>query len=370
MNIKNNASAGSPTSEFIEAGSASYKPLISIIAPALNEEAIIKNNLESICIYLNTLKEKYEWEVIVINDGSTDSTGEIAERFAETRDNVHVFHHVTNFGLGQAFKFAFSKCRGDYIITLDIDLSYSLEHIGRLLDTITTSKAKLVLASPYMREGSISNVPLMRKYLSISANKFLALFAHGHLSTLTCMVRAYDGDFIRSLNLRSLGMEVMPETIYKAMIMRARIVQIPAHLDWGLQNNEGKKRSSSMKVFRHIFSTLLSGFIFRPFMFFILPGILFLLFAMHTNFWSIMHFFDAFSSLANSAEPDKISAALSKAYAKHPYTYIVGLLSLMLSIQLIGLGVQALQNKNYFEELFHLGSRITRLEQEKNNYKD
>lgn len=359
----------SPTSEFVQSGAASYKPLVSLVAPALNEESILEKNLGVLCDYMQSLEEQYDWEIIIINDGSTDRTGDIAEAFSASRDNVNVYHHVTNFGLGQAFKFAFTKCKGDYIITLDIDLSYSPDHIERLLTKIQETKAKLVLASPYMEGGSISNVPFVRKTLSILANKFLSVFAHGHLSTLTCMVRVHDGKFIRSLNLRALGMEVMPETIYKAMVMRARIVQIPAHLDWGMQNAAGKTRTSSMKVFRHIFSTLLSGFIFRPFMFFILPGLFLLLFAAHTNFWSIMHFFDAYAALPPDAGPDKISAALSRAYDEFPYTYIVGLLSLMLSIQLIGLGIQALQNKNYFEELFHLGSRIARLEEEvrKNN---
>jgi len=260
-------------SEFIDSKAQQYKPLVSIITPAFNEEAIIKKNIKALCDYMDGLENQYRWELIIINDGSTDKTGDIAEELSSKSKNIRVYHHVTNFGLGQALKFAFNKCKGDFIITMDIDLSYGPEHIEKLLNKISATKAKLVLASPYMHEGTIKNVPFMRKYLSIIANKFLSIVAHGHLSTLTCMVRAYDGPYIRSLNLRSLGMEVMPETIYKSMILRARIVQIPAHLDWGLQNVEGKSRTSSMKVFRHILSTLLSGFIFRPFMFFILPGL-------------------------------------------------------------------------------------------------
>jgi len=363
--ISETEKVSSPTSEFVQSGSASYKPLVSIILPALNEEAIIIKNLDILYDYIKTLESDYAFEFIIINDGSTDSTGELAESYAKSKSNVFVYHHVTNFGLGQAFKFAFSKSTGDYVITLDIDLSYSPEHIKHLLDKITKTKAKLVLASPYMQGGTINNVPTMRKILSIAANKFLSLFAHGHLSTLTCMVRAYDGKYIRSVVHRSLGMEVMPETVYKSMILRAKIEQIPADLDWGMQNKAGPKRRSSMKVFRHIFSTLLSGFIFRPFMFFVFPGLLLLVFSLHTNFWAFMHFFDAYFALSDiPGVAEKISSALATAYDKYPYTYMVGLLSMMLSIQLIGTGIQTLQSKNYFEELFHLGSRIYQLEQE------
>ena len=361
----NNIGYSSPANEFVQMDEKTYKPLVSLVIPALNEDAIVENHLNILIDYMSKLESKYNWEIIFIDDGSTDKTGDIAEKFAEKLTNFHVFHHITNFGLGQAFKFAFSECKGDYVITLDIDLSYSADHIERLLEKIETTKAKVVLASPYMEDGEISNVPFIRKTFSVWANRFLSLVAHGHLSTLTCMVRAYDGRFVRSLNLRSIGMEVMPEIIYKTMILRGRIEQIPAHLDWGMQNEAGPKRKSSMRVYKHIISTLLSGFIFRPFMFFILPGVLLLIFSLYTNFWAIMHFFSVYLTLPQSIGAEKISTALSTAYSQYPYTYIVGLLSLMLAVQLIGLGMQALQSKNYYEEIFHLTSRIYRLEKER-----
>ena len=73
------------------------------------------------------------------------------------------------------------------------------------------------------------------------------------------MVRVYDGRFLRSLNLRSKGMEVMPEIIYKARMLNARIEEIPAHLDWGLLK-EAPQRRSSMKLWRHTLSVIMSAF--------------------------------------------------------------------------------------------------------------
>lgn len=347
--------------QLAETGKPPRKPLVSLVVPALNEATIVQQNLLRLCEYMRSLEAQYDWEIVFINDGSRDDTGELAEAFARKRKNVRVFHHITNFGLGQAFKFAFRHCRGDYIVTLDVDLSYEPEHIGRLLEKIRTTRAKIVLASPYMQGGRISNVPRLRRILSIWANRFLSLFAHGHLSTLTCMVRAHDGDFVRSLNLRATGMEVMPEMIYKAMILRARIEQIPAHLNWGAAQGAPRRRSS-MRILRQIFSTLLSGFLFRPFMFFIAPGLLLLTFSLYVNTWMFIHFFEQYFDPALAIGPggDRISAALAGAYELYPYTFIVGLLSLMLSIQVISLGIMALQSKNYFEEIFHLASGILR----------
>lgn len=333
---------------------------LSLVLPVFNEEVILEEHLALLIEYLESSSASIpDWEILIVNDGSADKSGEIAERLAKSRDNIRVIHHKRNYGLGQALNFGISKTRGRNIVTMDIDLSYSPDHIGRLLEALESTHAKLVLASPYMKGGSISNVPWLRRTLSIGANWFLSTVAHGGLSTLTCMVRAYDGEFARSMVLRATGMEVMPETIYKSMILRAGIEQIPAHLDWGRQVKH-VGRTSSMRIARHMLATVLSGFVFRPFMFFILPGLLLLAFAGWVNFWMVMHFFDALAVVPPDAATDSISWAVAEAYRVYPHTFIVGLLTLMLSVQLISLGILALQSKSYFEEIYYLGATLAR----------
>ncbi len=224
-----------------------YKPLVSLVVSAYNEAPIVEKNLATLCQYMGSLDDEYRWEMIFINDGSTDKTGELAEAFARTKNNIHVLHHMMNLGLGQALKLAFDQSRGDYIVTFDIDLSYSPDHIRTLLTRIRQTRAQIVVASPYMKGGKISHVPWLRRILSVWANRFLSSAAKGDLSTLTGMVRVYDGRFLRGLNLRSTGMEVNTEIIYKAMMLRAGIDEIPGHLDWGLRKSKGVKRRSSMK---------------------------------------------------------------------------------------------------------------------------
>lgn len=342
-----------------DASDSSQMPLVSLVVPAYNEAAIVQKNLATLCDYMESLEEEYRWEVIFINDGSTDATGELAAAFAKTRDNVHVFHHRKNFGVGQAFKLAFNFCRGDYLITLDLDLSYSPDHIRRLLNKIKETRAKTVVTSPYMKGGRINNVPWLRGLLSICANRFLSLTAKGNVSTLTSMVRAYDGRFLRGLDLTSMGMEINPEIIYKAMLLNARIEEIPAVLDWRI--HKADRRRSSVKLMRHTMAVLLSGFLFRPVMFFLIPGFALLLFALYVNSWLFVHFYEEYVNFAHvSWFPSRCSQAVAAAYRAFPHTFIVGLLSLTLAIQLIGLGIMSLQNKRYFEEMFHLGSSIYR----------
>ena len=345
------------------------KPLVTLVLPAYNEATIIERTLAALVRYMESLASEYDWEMIVINDGSTDTTGQIAETFARQNSNITVLHHHVNFGLGQSLRYAFSRSRGDYIVTLDSDLSYAPHHIRSLLEAITRDKAKIVVASPYMHKGNISNVPWLRKFLSIWANRFLAISARGSVSTLTGLVRAYDGRFLRSLNLKSTGMEINPEILYKALLLGARVEEIPAHLIWPIQH--GSPRRSRMKVFPHTMSMLFSGFLFRPMMLFLAPGFALLIFAMYVNIWMLIHFVTRYQNLPQYTWVlDRASAAVAIAYHQFPHTFIVGGLALTLAIQLISLGILALQSKAYFEEVFHLGTNIYKVAQEARNIQD
>lgn len=335
-------------------------PLVSVVIPAFNEQALIGEHLGQIVDYLKELEDEFRWEIVIVNDGSHDDTTDIIDEFAHRFPNVYALHHPRNFGLGQALRFGFANTEGDYVITLDVDMSYDAPHIGQLARSIRDNKVKMVLASPYMKGGSVANVPWHRRILSVLGNRFLSFFVPGQFATLTSMMRAYDGKFIRSLNLRAIGMDVMPEMVHKTMILRGSIVEEPARLDWAPQARFGQARISSMRIFRQVASTILAGFIFRPFLFFIIPGLLLGLFSLYVGFWMFAHYFEAVATLRAAGELESFSQALGVAFGQYPHTYIFGLLTAMLSVQLIGLGILALQSKHNFEELFHLGSHTLR----------
>ena len=349
------------------------RPIVSIVIPAYNEEEVIEKNLSAIVNYMESIEKKYSWEIVVVDDGSIDGTGKLADEYAASRKNIHVLHHFTNFQLGQALRYAFSNCQGDYIVVMDLDLSYSPKHIEKLLDAIQETRAKIVIASPYMKGGKITNVPLLRRILSVWANRFLGLTAKGKISTITGMVRAYDREFISNLNTKAMDMGINPEIIYKAQLLRARIKEIPAHLDWSAQNEVGKKRRSSMKIIWNILSSLFSGFIFRPFMFFILPGLFSLLLALYPIIWTFIHTFTYLGQIPSSSGSFdyRLSDAISLAFNQAPHAFFIGGIALMVGLQLISLGVLALQSKRYFEESFHLSSAIYKyIKTNKNRYEE
>jgi len=245
----------------------------------------------------------------------------------------------------------------DVIIVLDVDLSYSVEYIETLADTLKEAVADIVIASPYMEGGKVTAVPFSRRVLSRWVNKFMRMAAQDKYHTFTGMVRAYRRDFIRTVNLKTKDYEVNPEIMYKAMILRARIVEIPAHLDWTEQNKFVGQRKSSLRVLRSFFSGIMSGFIFRPYIFFVGIGTFLMLLSLYELIYLL---YDTLSYIAqtNSHSSELISfpQSLAVQFQKNPQTFLVGGITFVIAIQFLSVGFLSLQSKRYFEELFHLGT--------------
>ena len=338
------------------------KPFISIVLPCYNEEAILQENLNAVISYLNSKNEKYRWEILIVNDGSKDKTGEIANNFEIHNSNIRVIHHPTNLNLGHALQTGFCNSKGDIIVVLDIDLSYSVDHIGVMVDKMLETSSDIVVASPYMKGGRVTAVPFTRKIMSLWVNRFMRIAAQDKYYTFTGMVRAYRRDFIRHVNLKTKDYEINPEIMYKAMILRAKITEIPAHLDWTEQNKFAGKRTSSIRVLRGFFSGLMSGFIFRPYIFFIGVGGLLMGLSLYELVWLL---FDTISGMKginvqNSLAENAFSVSLALQFNKNPQTFLVVGITFLAAIQFLSLGFMSLQSKRYFEELFHLGTAIVK----------
>jgi hypothetical protein len=134
--------------------------------------------------------------------------------------------------------------------------------------------ADLVLASPYMRGGSVANVPFLRRVLSREANRFLSFATGGRYATATCMVRAYRRDFFQNIVICEDRMEVNPELFFKAIKAGAVIVEIPARLDWGKERARTRAGIDVRRTCKQIGRTLHYGVAHRPAVLLALPGIL------------------------------------------------------------------------------------------------
>ena len=337
------------------------KTFVSVVLPCYNEEAILSLNLDTVIKFLETKSYKYRWEILIVNDGSKDKTGDIADDYSNKRpDDIRVIHHPVNLNLGNAIQTGFRNSRGEVIVVLDVDLSYSETYIEVMVDKMVETASDIVIASPYMKGGKVTAVPFLRKIMSKYVNRFMRMASQEKYDTFTGMVRAYRRDFVRTLNLKTKDYEINPEIIYKAMILRARIVEIPAHLDWTAQNKFAGKRTSSMRVIRGFFSGIMTGFIFRPYIFFIGIGTILLCLSLYQLIWLLFDTVSAMNSLPLQTPliDHPFSYSLALQFKKNPQSFLVGGITFLASIQFLSLGFVSLQSKRYFEELFHLGTSL------------
>jgi len=351
-----------------DAASPAYKPLVSLVIPAFNEQDLVRENMTTLIKTMEGLEGEYRWELILIDDGSSDETAAEAEQAAAGRGNVHILNHPFNFRMGQALRTGFRMSKGDIVIVLDVDLSFGPEHIKPMLDKMKSSRAKIVIASPYRKGGRSTRVPRFRHILSVWANRFLCRMAtrdffSDRLTSITTMARAYDGPFIRALSLWAMDVDINSEIINKAKLLRARIVEIPAHLDWTIRRRGGTRfrgRRSSTRIIRGIVQSLVSGFMFRPFMFYLAPGFFLFFLSWYPLIWAAVHSLRQYAQLGAQSLTwdDRLSQAVGLAFKISPHSFLVGGILLLIAIQFISLGLLALQKKRYFVELFYITSLI------------
>jgi glycosyltransferase involved in cell wall biosynthesis len=333
-------------------------PMVSVVIPAFNEALMLMSSLTEIYLYLHSLADRYRFEMIVVNDGSTDETGAIADVFAASRPEVMVLHHKVNFRIGQALRYGFGRSTGRYVVAFDSDLSYAPEHIGRMVDALISQHARVVVASPYMTGGRTTAIPWNRRVMSAGVNRILSASTQSHVATVTGMVRAYDGQFLRSLTLKAMGPEINTEILYKAQIMRARIIEVPAHLDWSGQTERLQTRKVSLKVSATSKLLVFASFLFRPIVFFVVPGLVLLLISL----WSIAALALTVLRTARAQAgglDSRFTNAFALAWDRRPQTFIIAGFSFVVAVQMISLGVLAMQAKRYFEEIYYslTGSR-------------
>lgn len=123
------------------------KEMISVVIPARNEEGNLREVVEGVKLSL----AGYEYEIIVVDDNSTDSTPLIAEQISKIDHHVRVIHRRGKPGAGRAIMDGIRASRGDVIVTMDCDLSHDPSHLPKLLERMDGADA--VIGSRYMRGG-------------------------------------------------------------------------------------------------------------------------------------------------------------------------------------------------------------------------
>ncbi len=116
---------------------------LSVFLPAYNEEANLENTVKN--VIENLEKNVSVWEIVIVDDGSKDKTGQIADNLAKKNKNISVIHHHPNRGYGAAFKSGLYGCKYPWISFIDSDGQFDFKEIRRFIGTQEKTGADLVI---------------------------------------------------------------------------------------------------------------------------------------------------------------------------------------------------------------------------------
>ncbi len=255
--------------------------MISAVIPVYNEEESLEAFYKILIPNLSKLDDNYE--VIFVDDGSTDQSLEILKVSAKKNSNVKVFSFRGNRGKAEALTVGFQKAKGDLIVTLDADLQDRPEEIGKLMEKL---KEGFDLVSGWRKDRKDA---LKTRLSSRLFNFIMSSFWGVHLHDYNCGLKLYKKDAAKSLNLYGGMHRFIPLLVSEKGF---EVAEVPVEHEKRLY---GKSKYGFSKIFRDVpdmFTILfLSRYAERPLHFFgFVGGILSAIGFIILLYLSILHF--------------------------------------------------------------------------------
>ena len=206
---------------------------VSFLVPAYNEASTIVEVLDRVSDL------ELDKQIVVVDDGSTDGTGDLVEGWRDGRDDV-VLVRKPNGGKGSAVRAAIPHAEGDIAVIQDADLEYDPADVPALIEPIERGHADVVFGS------RLSGGRPQRAYLfwHLLGNRFLSLLTNvlynTTLSDMETGYKAFRIDVLRSLDLRRDDFGIEPEITAKVCKRKLRVYELPIAY-YGRTYAEGKK---------------------------------------------------------------------------------------------------------------------------------
>ena len=249
---------------------------ITIGIPAYNEE----KNIASIIVKLKKIAQK----IIVCNDGSTDLTGEIAQKLGAV-----VINHPKNLGYGSGIRSIFQKAKEidtDILVTFDADGQHQVEDIKKVIEPILKNEVDVVIGSRFLENKNVST-PEYRKIGIKLITKVTNSTLKEKITDSQSGFRAYNKDVITKLDPGDVGMGISTEILIKASSHGFKIAEVPINILYEGNTSTHNPVSHGTSV---LLSTIKYISIEHPLKFYGIPSLIFFVIGLTFTFLSVQYY--------------------------------------------------------------------------------
>jgi len=248
---------------------------VTVGIPAYNEE----KNIAKIIVELKKTVD----QIIVCDDGSTDSTSAIAESLGAI-----VVKHTKNSGYGMAIRSIFLKSKeinADILVTLDADGQHKIEDINKIIKPVADGQADISIGSRFLKEDN--NTPGYRKLGVKIITKVTNSSLSEKITDAQSGFRAYNNKVLQSLTPADSGMGISTEILIKSSNLGLKIVEVPTEIQYEGDTSTQNPVTHGTEV---LMSTLKYISIERPLRFYGIPSAIFFVIGLTFTFLSIQYY--------------------------------------------------------------------------------
>lgn len=209
---------------------------VSFFCPAYHDEKNLPVLIPKVHAFLTKHAEKFE--ILIIEDGSPDKTGEVAEDLAKQYKDIRVIHHRVNLGYGATIKDGFQRAKYDYVCYTDGDNQYDIWEFEAALPLLK----KADILSGYVREKAVDS---RRKLQSSIFNSFVNLLFHFPVRDVNCSMKMYKREALEKIKIRGSSAFIDAEMLIRAYRAGCTIAQFPVT---HYRRSEGLASGSKLKV--------------------------------------------------------------------------------------------------------------------------
>jgi dolichol-phosphate mannosyltransferase len=202
---------------------------VSVVVPMYNERECVESLMSSLDKLEHSLAKNYDFEFVLVDDGSSDETVALLKKATGGRPNCRIVEHGANRGIGAAIQTGIRAAVHEVVVSMDCDGSYHPALMAELIPLLTPG-VDLVTASPYHPFGCVENVPMWRLRLSRLASQLYGLACWRRLTCYTSCFRVYRRSAVAPIELNNEGFVGVAELLCRVLQRGGQVVEHPALL--------------------------------------------------------------------------------------------------------------------------------------------